>query len=143
MRRLLLPGVLALALAIGLVLVLAGGEEDVAVDDDTAAETAPAATDRRPARPEPKGRTAVDVKGIEQAVTLYIEAAERGTAPAEGLPTTDELSIDRVVTLLGSDGATAYLVGGARVDLVKRAGRWRVERVRPGRTPPPTPPSNG
>jgi hypothetical protein len=144
MRHVLLAAGAALILAVGFVLVLAGGEEDVVVDDntaDTSIRTAPGATaPGTQAKPAPaKSR---DVQRVEEVVALYVEAAERGDVPAEGLPTTDELSIDRVVAS-GDGRAVAHLVGGARVYLSRQGGRWRVERVQPAPVPVPSPPSNG
>jgi hypothetical protein len=141
-RRILLPAVVALALAIGLVLVLAGGEEDVVVEPgtgtapgtETAAEPEKTTSAEQPAPSD-------EVDEIEQAVTLYIEAAETGQVEAPpGLPTSDELSIEEVSIL--DSGATVRLTGGASIFLRKRKGRWHVVRATPGRARP-TPPSNG
>jgi hypothetical protein len=142
MRRILLPAAVAVALAIGLVLVLAGGEEDAVVGPESGtvagseSETEPPKTETEAAdeaAPSPNAE-------VEQAVNLYIEAAEAGGAPA-GLPTTDELSIEDV--RVQGDRATVELAGGATLSLRKSGDRWQVERARPGKVPRPTPPSNG
>jgi hypothetical protein len=146
MRRILLPAAVALVLAIGLVLALAGGEEDVVVEPGTGGATDAETGVERPqtgtgtAGESPGPSDAEGAAGVEQAVILYIEAAEAGEVDApRGLPNTDELSIEDV--RVEGDRATVKLAGGATLSLRERGGRWRVERARPGRVPRPTPPS--
>jgi hypothetical protein len=141
MRRVLLPALLALALAIGLVLVLAGGEEDVVVEpgQEQSTDHRPQTTDSGPQ--DQSSPPADETEGVEQAAILYIEAAQSGEIDAPvGLPTTDELSIEDV--RVEGDRATVRLVGGARLFLRRSGGGWQVERARPARVRP-TPPSNG
>lgn len=98
-------------------------------------------------------------RGIQKAVTQLVSGAERGDArafctvvgqsapsgaggdplgacaraanvPLESLPTSDELSIDRV--RLAGDRATVTLVAGVRVLLRRRGDAWTVTRVAPG-----------
>lgn len=144
MRHLALVTVAALLIALGLVLLVSEDEtaedqgETVAestVDGPQSTETSPQPTAPSPQPSDP------DVEAVERAVFVYVEAAERGEVDGRGLPTSDELSI-RDVEVEGSD-ATVRLAGGATLTLRKSDGEWRVERVRSGATPQPTPPSNG
>ena len=133
----------AAAVVIALVLVLVLAEDDV---EDTTPATATGTTAEPPtteAAPAPPDRPAEsrDLAQIERAVALYVEAAERGEVRAEGLPTSDELTI-RGVRVEG-DRAMARLAGGVRLELRRAERRWRVSEVLEGSVPPPAPPSNG
>jgi hypothetical protein len=145
MRHFVLAALAAIVIALVLVLVL--GEEEAGEDTTpttiTETDTASPQTETAPA--SQSGETESDeVERVERAVALYVEAAERGEVDAEGLPTTDELSIESVNIFPSLPAAaTAFLAGGTQVGLSKRGGRWRVVQVRPGRTRRPTPPSNG
>ena len=141
MRRVLLPGALALVLAIGLVLALAGGEEDVSVEEptNTPSEQRTGETGARTSE-SPRPERSDERMRVEQAVTRYAEAAERGEVEAPGLPTSDELTI-RGVEVAGGE-AQATLAGGTRLSLRRKGRRWRVVRVSARRIKP-TPPSNG
>jgi hypothetical protein len=136
------PAAVALVLAIGLVLALAGGEEDVVVDEPgttTRSEVDRGGAGRPPRRSEKDGSS--EAEAVEAAVVRYIEAAERGDVPAPSLPTSDELTI-RDLDVEGTR-AVARLAGGAELLLRQEDGTWRVTRARPGRATAPTPPSNG
>jgi hypothetical protein len=90
-------------------------------DEPEPSETAP--------RPQ---RTAV-----ETAALRYIEAAEAGEVAGDGLPTSDEASIEKV--RIRGRRALVTLVGGARLWL-RKDGSWAVVRIS-APTPEPTPPS--
>jgi hypothetical protein len=135
--------VAAAAIAIALVLVLVLGEDEVeepAPVTATGTTADPPGTDTAPTPPD-RPTESRDAAKIERAVALYVEAVERGDRRAEGLPTSDELSI-RGVRVEG-DRATATLAGGARLALRRAGGRWRVSQVLEGGVARPTPPSNG
>jgi len=122
--------VAAVAVAVAVVLVLVVAEEEAGEDMSTVTVTESVAAPPPPAETAPRApaeeRESEDVAQIEQAVALYVEAVELGEIRAEGLPTTDELSI-RAVRVRG-DHATAELAGGTSVSLRRVEGRWQVER---------------
>ena len=133
----------ALVLALGLVLALAGGDEDVVLDEpaDTGTSTQAPPVGTTPSPPANDDQRGDETAAIEGAVFRYVAAVERGDVDAAGLPTSDELSIESVTAR--GDRAVVRLAGGAQLELQKEGGEWRVVRVRPGRIPAPTPPSTG
>jgi len=150
MRRLLLPAAAALVLAVGLVLLVAGGEEDVVVDQpgQQGTSTSPATAEELPSS-TPETTTAPDAEpvpdpvsvDIAEATALYIEAAEAGRVDPTGLPTSEELTIEDVVRR--GSRATVRLAGGVVLHLRLSERRWRVVRVDRSAVPAPSPPSDG
>jgi len=141
MRHVAAAAAAAVVIALVLVLVLAEDEvEDTTPVTATGTTAEPPATEPPPPPPDQPTESR-DLAQIERAVALYVEAVERGERRAEGLPTSDELTI-RGVRVEG-DRAMARLAGGLRLELRRAGGRWRVSDVLEGSVPAPTPPSNG
>jgi hypothetical protein len=141
MRHVLLIAAAALGIALALVLVV--GEDEAGEDAPPNGRSVPLDRTEAESPPEtPAPKKSRQLQQVERAVVLYIEAVERGDIRTSGLPTTDELSIDRIV-IRRRTRARVLLAGGAEITLTKGGGRWRVDGVSPGRIPPPTPPSNG
>jgi hypothetical protein len=149
----------ALAVGLGLAFALAGGEDDeppstTGAPTVTTGKTSPRTeTERENERDRRRRRT--NVREVERVVSRLVEAVERSDAREAcavlagagstleecaaaadvdllALPTSDELSIDRV-TVRGRR-ATATLSGGAVLSLARIGGQWRVTGLRPAAT---------
>lgn len=138
----LVIAVLLIALVAGgaLAAILAGGDEPVRPAATTTAETEETLevtqtvrSDRETVRTEREPTASPrDESAIEQAVVEAAEAVEAGTPPPGirpgDLPGSDELSIDSVA--VHGDRGTAVLSSGAKVELERSGGRWRIVGVR-------------
>ncbi len=129
---------LAALAAVVLVIVLAGGDEEKPAEPaphgpPTTGVTAPTETQRSERtetvedltdttpRPDPLRAE------VERAVFALVEAVELGRPPSgvdvSGLPTSDELSVER--TRIAGDRAAVTLAGGTVVRLRRSGGEWR------------------
>lgn len=151
--------VLAVAAGVALAILLSGGDDEkktsASATSETRVTTKTTASEPTPTATVPNpGPPRADTRGIEQAVTTFVETAEQSDPAAcdqvaggagmqleqcagkvgidlRTLPSSDELDISSVH--VSGKRATVKLSNGASFRLAKSAGRWKITGYRPFR----------